>query len=114
MNNLKYPIHDLQRQVDTNQKIFFDKSTYNWLLSGDTRGIVHAWDLSDVSSCSPKEYQFPVSSDCCNGVSLSPYLPIFATSTGQYHFENIEDETEIEIDNSLSLWWFGRNKETEE
>lgn len=112
MNHLKYPIHNLQRRVDTNQTIYFDKSIYNWIVSGDTRGLVHVWDLSDISNDSPKELQFPVSSDCCNGISLSPYLPIFATSSGQYHFE--ESENQSEIDNSLSLWWFGKNKEPEE
>jgi WD40 repeat protein len=82
------------------------------LLLGDTRGILHAWNLSDTKE-PPSEIQFPISSDCCNGVSFSPYLPVLATTTGQFHFE-IENEINCEIDNSLSLWWFGRNKVFEE
>lgn len=39
------------RMVTTNQRIYFDISAdRNWLLSGDTTGIIHAWNLNDLSA----------------------------------------------------------------
>lgn len=43
---LKTPQFTLTRNIETNQKIYFDVSwSDDWLLSGDTNGIVHAFDL---------------------------------------------------------------------
>lgn len=39
------------RVVDTNQRIYFDVSSdTNWLTSGDTSGLIHAWNLNDLST----------------------------------------------------------------
>lgn len=39
------------RVVNTNQRIYFDVSSdQNWLTSGDTSGIIHAWNLNDLSA----------------------------------------------------------------
>lgn len=39
------------RIVNTNQRIYFDiSSDQKWLTSGDTSGIIHAWNLNDMSA----------------------------------------------------------------
>lgn len=48
---LKSPLHILNRTVSTNQRIYFDISKNGkWLISGDTTGCVHLWDLKSNSS----------------------------------------------------------------
>lgn len=116
MRNLSLPLYRFSRRVDTNQKVYFDISVGgSWLISGDTRGLVHVWSLFDLNDDGfPKEIQFPLHSDSCSGVSFHPYLPIIATGSGQFKFgndqmdgEEIEFEPEV-IENSLVLWWFGK------
>lgn len=44
-------IGQFTRMVSTNQRIYFDiSSDYNWLVSGDTSGVIHAWNLNDFSA----------------------------------------------------------------
>lgn len=39
------------RMVNTNQRIYFDiSSDQNWLVSGNTSGLIHAWNLNDLSA----------------------------------------------------------------
>lgn len=39
------------RTVNTNQRIYFDiSSDRNWLVSGNTSGLIHAWNLNDISA----------------------------------------------------------------
>lgn len=116
MRNLSLPLYKFARRVDNNQKIYFDVSmSGTWLASGDTRGLLHIWNLRDLNEDGfPKEIQFPLHQDSCSGVSLHPYLPIVSTGSGQFKFYNegeINDTEEPEIvDNSLVLWWFGNNR----
>lgn len=50
MRNTAAPVHRLTRTVRTNQRIYFDVSGDGTLLvSGDTTGIIHAWDIRDFS-----------------------------------------------------------------
>lgn len=120
MRNLSLPLYKFTRRVDNNQKIYFDISSGgSWLASGDTRGLVHIWSLKDLNEDGfPKEIQFPLHEDSCSGVSLHPYLPILATGSGQFKFQNegevIEDTEKPEaVDNSLGLWWFGNQNKSE-
>lgn len=114
MRNLSLPLYKFTRRVDTNQKIYFDISMGStWLASGDTRGLVHVWNLQDLNEDGfPKEIQFPLHQDSCTAVSIHPYLPVLATGSGQFKFNNegevIDiDEAEETIENSIVLWWFG-------
>lgn len=117
MRNLSLPLYKFSRQVDNNQKIYFDVSVGGtWLASGDTRGILHLWNLRDLNDDSfPKEIQFPLHQDSCSGVSIHPYLPILATASGQFKFYDegeVNDSEEKEIvENSLILWWCGKHQE---
>lgn len=39
------------RVVNTNQRIYYDiSSDQTWLASGDTNGVIHAWNLNDLSA----------------------------------------------------------------
>lgn len=117
MRNLSLPLYKFTRRVDNNQKIYFDISMGGtWLTSGDTRGLVHIWNMCDLNEDGfPKEIQFPLHDDSCSGVSLHPYLPILATGSGQFKFNNEgevnEPDEEETVENSLSLWWFGKHQE---
>lgn len=57
------------------------------------------------------ELQYQLHRDCCNGVSLHPTRPIFATSSGQHHFIDIEEGVALKSaeqqENSLIFWWCG-------
>lgn len=117
MRNLSLPLYKFTRQVDNNQKIYFDVSIGGtWLASGDTRGLVHLWNLRDLNDDAfPKEIQFPLHDDSCSGISIHPYLPILATGSGQFKFydegevnESAEPET---VENSLVLWWYGDHQQ---
>lgn len=51
MRNTAVPVHRLTRTVHTNQRIYFDVSSDESLLvSGDTTGIVRAWNIQDFSA----------------------------------------------------------------
>lgn len=50
MRNTTAPVHKLSRTVQTNQRIYFDVSEDETLLvSGDTTGIIHVWNIQDFS-----------------------------------------------------------------
>lgn len=48
IRNSSNPVLYLSRMVDTNQRIYFDISENGkWLISGDTSGLVHVWDIGN-------------------------------------------------------------------
>ncbi|XP_034471888.1 telomerase Cajal body protein 1 homolog [Drosophila innubila] len=127
MRNYKKPLHEFQRQVNTNQRIQFDLSAdQSWLVSGDTDGAFNIWNLK--SEDNKEAIKLPVHGDCCNGIGFHPTLPILASTSGQYHFisgdnhENTintttpdipdqEEESEgkriIDYENAILLLWCG-------
>lgn len=49
------------RMVSTNQRIYFDiSSDQNWLVSGDTSGIIHTWNLNDFSAIQEQTVNFKI------------------------------------------------------
>lgn len=113
LRNTSLPLYRFQRRVDNNQRIYFDISyNSNWLVSGDTRGVVHVWNLKDLNEDGfPKEDQYQLHVDSCTGISMHNYLPIIVTSSGQFKFNNKFDEEDFDkevIENSLVLWWIGK------
>ncbi|XP_016954107.1 telomerase Cajal body protein 1 homolog [Drosophila biarmipes] len=125
MRNYKKPLVEFQRNVDTNQRIHFDlTSDRRWLTSGDTSGALNVWDLREYREASILQLH----SDCCNGVSFNPVLPLLATSSGQYHFidqsvinnvilnnsESVEETNfyanqllNVVYENAVVMWWSG-------
>ncbi|KAG7258996.1 hypothetical protein CRUP_021968 [Coryphaenoides rupestris] len=130
-------VFSLQRNVSTNQRIYFDMDRAGaYLLSGDTEGLVSVWDTQAVPPSGGEELlqpllQFQAHRDCTNGISVHPYMPLLATSSGQRQFLGPGDSggggsdgdsassdseggdkgatspADVRSDNALSLWWAG-------
>lgn len=50
IRNTATPVLELSRNVETNQRIYFDVSSdESWLVSGDTNGMFHAWDIKSLN-----------------------------------------------------------------
>lgn len=51
IRNSYRPVLELSREVTTNQRIYFDVSEDGkWLASGDTNGLIHAWNISEKTT----------------------------------------------------------------
>ena len=51
MRDYTQPVQVFERQVATNQRIYFDLSPgLQWLVSGDTAGCMRAWNLSNANA----------------------------------------------------------------
>nr|XP_053652277.1 telomerase Cajal body protein 1-like [Cherax quadricarinatus]XP_053652278.1 telomerase Cajal body protein 1-like [Cherax quadricarinatus]XP_053652279.1 telomerase Cajal body protein 1-like [Cherax quadricarinatus] len=135
IRNLGTILCGYKREVSTNQRIYFDLEPQlnRFLISGDTKGQVLKWDLShnnegtsakeDIPLLMPSS-SFTAHKDCTNGVSIHPYCPIVATSSGQRHFpepiSECDSDSSYEDDAmkplftrqkikecSVKLWWLG-------
>lgn len=76
------PVIELRRTVRTNQRIQFDVSSCGrWLVSGDTEGIVRAWDLSQGDAETIPEYQviIIVFISFIFNIGFPPFLTVSAT-----------------------------------
>ncbi|XP_030245102.1 telomerase Cajal body protein 1 homolog [Drosophila navojoa] len=101
MRNYNQPMHEFQRQVNTNQRIQFDLCPQqSWLASGDTDGNLNLWNLADGEEI--EALQLPLHDDCCNGIGFHPSLPILASSSGQYHFI-AGDKQQQEVHNNTTV-----------
>lgn len=73
VRDMTKPLYSMTRIADTNQRIYFSLSRQNnWLISGDTKGIVHLWKLNDTNALIEKKFQ--LHHDCCNGISVHNQL----------------------------------------
>ncbi|XP_068612245.1 telomerase Cajal body protein 1 [Brachionichthys hirsutus] len=126
-------VFSLKRSVSTNQRIYFDlDQSGRYLLSGDTEGVVSVWDtqtapLDGEEELLQPQLRFQAHWDCTNGISVHPFMPLLATSSGQRQFPWPGDSEgdsasegeggggggeamspqETRQDNALSLWWAG-------
>ncbi|KAM9718179.1 telomerase Cajal body protein 1 [Menidia menidia] len=123
-------VFSLKRNVATNQRIYFDlDQSGRHLLSGDTEGVVSVWDAQaappdDNEELLQPQLTFKAHWDCTNGISIHPFMPLLATSSGQRQFpwpgdsegdsasdtegaEAVMSQPEVQHDNALSLWWAG-------
>ncbi|KAM8900663.1 telomerase Cajal body protein 1 isoform 2-T4 [Spinachia spinachia] len=121
-------VFSLKRNVATNQRIYFDLDpSGRYLLSGDTDGMVSVWDTQTAPPDGDEELLQPQLSfqahwDCTNGISVHPFMPLLATSSGQRQFpspgesegDSASEGEGAEMwpkktrqDNALSLWWAG-------
>lgn len=123
-------VFSLKRNVATNQRIYFDLDVSGrYLLSGNTEGVVSVWDTQTAPPDGNEELlqpqlRFQAHWDCVNGISIHPFMPLLATSSGQRQFpwpghnegdsasdgegaEAVMSPQEIRQDNALSLWWAG-------
>ncbi|KAI4499265.1 hypothetical protein M0802_005525 [Mischocyttarus mexicanus] len=119
--DLRNPGHVLysfqKRQADTNQRIQFDvallsshvisakRRTQLGFINGGVDGKINIWELlpdEDDKVIENPKYEFKISEDSVNGVSIHESLPIVATSSGQ----RICGNEELNRDNSVKFWWF--------
>ncbi|KAM4611785.1 telomerase Cajal body protein 1 [Polymixia lowei] len=123
-------VFSLGRNVATNQRIYFDLDlSGRHLLSGDTEGVVSIWDTQTAPPDGSEELlqpqlQFQAHRDCTNGISIHPFMPLLATSSGQRQFlwpgdsegdsasdgegdKAVSSPQEVRQDNALTLWWAG-------
>ncbi|CAB3382191.1 Hypothetical predicted protein [Cloeon dipterum] len=107
----------MQRSVSTNQRVQFDVSRENLLFSANTSGLVTVYDLNEArgENCPVGvKKSWRASSDCVNGVSLHPSMPMVATTSGQRHFDlagsDDEDDEPEDKECCLKMWWL--TKET--
>lgn len=123
-------VFSLKRNVATNQRIYFDLDlSGKYLLSGDTEGVVSVWDTQTAPPDGNEELlqpqlRFQAHWDCTNGISIHPFMPLLASSSGQRQFpwpgdsegesasdgeggEAAASPQEMRQDNALSLWWAG-------
>ncbi|XP_016141124.1 telomerase Cajal body protein 1 isoform X2 [Sinocyclocheilus grahami] len=119
-------LFSMHRNVSTNQRIYFDlDQSGRYLLSGDTDGVVSVWDTLTAPPDGNEEplqplLQFQAHTDCTNGISVHPFMPLVASSSGQRKFcwpsdsEDSESDSEegnvmssngVQQDNALVLWW---------
>lgn len=123
-------VFSLKRNVATNQRIYFDlDQSGRYLLSGDTEGVVSVWDTQTAPPDGNEELlqpqlRFQAYWDCTNGISIHPFMPLLATSSGQRQFlwpgdsegDSASDtegsgavmsQQNARQDNALTLWWAG-------
>ncbi|KAG0417578.1 hypothetical protein HPB47_005481 [Ixodes persulcatus] len=82
LRNLGKVLFCMKRTVTTHQRMYFDLSRCgNYLLSGNTNGIVTAWDLKvqpiELDDCEPLMRPglfFKAHDDCVNGISAAGRL----------------------------------------
>ncbi|XP_023209899.1 telomerase Cajal body protein 1-like [Centruroides sculpturatus] len=119
--------YSMRRIVTTNQRMYFDiDSTGQYLISGNENGVITVWDLNKPPENISGENEpilhpilfFQAHNDCVNGISIHPSLPLLLSSSGQRQFPEPEDsedsgnetEKECKSENSIRLWWNGKNE----
>lgn len=111
LRNPATPFFMFNRNVDTNQRIYFDVTPEGkWLFTGNTDGCLKVWNLFEIyadNSLPVKEFSYKLHDDCLNGVSIHPFLPVFATSSGQHlnQMPDMDSETECSVENFITMWW---------
>jgi len=110
LRNPNEVLFSIKREAATNQKIQFDIHRSNrYLFTGNTNGKISVYDIT--APYSQRSYSIDAHNDAVNGLSLHPYLPLVASTSGQRHFaldddssSSENDDSEDVIENSLRIW----------
>ncbi|XP_015927710.2 telomerase Cajal body protein 1 [Parasteatoda tepidariorum] len=128
LRNLGEVLFCMKRYCTTNQRMYFDISRDGrYVVSGNTNGVISVWDTwkeantetfsQDFSVLEPTQF-FLAHNDCVNGISINPTFPLLCSSSGQRKVPPLlpgdEDDDMFaskteKSDNSLRLWWIGKN-----
>jgi len=121
VRNLGKILQVYKRNVQTNQRIYFDLYS-KYLCSGGTDGVVSLWNAEEFDvggESEPILGSFKAHNDCVNGISFNPVYPLLATTSGQRKFfrpktrkgdsststsSASEDETVFTEENCLKIW----------
>ena len=115
LRNLGKVMHVYKRNVQTNQRIYFDFYS-KYLCSGGDDGLVRLWDLENTNETNQESPQisFKAHNDCVNGVSFNNDYPLLATASGQRKFFKSKSSSSSDSDsdtdrnyteeNSLKIW----------
>jgi len=108
IRNLGELLCTYQRDVNTNQRIYFDfDPSSTMLVTGNSNGHVLGWDINTNSSTPIVD--FLAHNDCTNGISIHPKRSLVATSSGQRRFAGdvqvtiSEDEDEENLSAEFNL-----------
>lgn len=108
-----------KRDVQTNQRIYFDLFGDKYIISGNNNGKVSLWKADDFDlsvESEPEFYSFKAHDDCVNGVSFNLQYELLATCSGQRKFcfnkysksesssSDSDDESTFKFENSLKIW----------
>ncbi|XP_063709854.1 telomerase Cajal body protein 1 homolog [Culicoides brevitarsis] len=111
LRNPNTPFFVFNRNIDTNQRIYFDVTPEGkWLLSGSTDGCLKIWNMFEIyadNKAPIKEFAYKLHDDCLNGISVHPFLPIVATSSGQHMptLPELDSDAECSVENFVTMWW---------
>ncbi|CAG2158042.1 unnamed protein product, partial [Oppiella nova] len=103
LRNIGHVLSVINREVNTNQRIYFDLSSDSkYLVTGSDTGFVATYDINCEASDEIMKplNTFSAHKDCVNGVSFHPTLPLLSTTSGQRRFADISDS---EDEHDLSL-----------
>lgn len=88
--NLKIPITIVHRRIENHQRLQYDFDPFDqYLFTGSQTGVVCAYDLpQSINDFQDHKLSKPTMtwrahSDCTNGLSVHPSLPVIATASGQ-------------------------------
>ncbi|CAG7833837.1 unnamed protein product [Allacma fusca] len=94
LRNMSNEYKVYKRVVKTQQRIYFELTTDDkYLISGGTDGIVRLWDTSKENQ---EPHLIPSGSECINGVSINPYVPVLAIASGQRKLDQVIDDSDDE------------------
>jgi len=108
LRNLNQALCKWEREVSTNQRIYFDMDpTGKYLITGNTNNKITIFNTTDVSK--PKLVIY-TNKDSINGVAFHPYNTLIASTSGQRKFilsEEYREETDndqLYTVNSIDIW----------
>eukprot|EP01129_Flabellula_baltica_P017059 TRINITY_DN9335_c0_g1_i1.p1 TRINITY_DN9335_c0_g1~~TRINITY_DN9335_c0_g1_i1.p1 ORF type:complete len:618 (-),score=146.37 TRINITY_DN9335_c0_g1_i1:18-1814(-) len=101
IRNTTQILYELDRKVETNQKMFFDIDSSGTILStGSQDGFIHFYSLQTGDLIK----SFQASKDSVNNVQFHPTRPYLISSTGQRKFYLDDEDDKIVSENAVKIW----------
>ncbi|KAK1926502.1 putative guanyl nucleotide binding protein [Papiliotrema laurentii] len=103
VRDVSAPLAELPRLGTTNQRLLFDVDPWGrYLTSGDEKGHLHMWDISDLTRGEPI-WSGNLHTDAVGSVQLHPYQPLLLSVSGSRsisteYSSDSDDESESDLD----------------